>query len=95
MESSIAVFLGWKPWFAGHCKHATALVKHTLVHKKDADHALQHRPQAMYVGWKTAIANSWPSNGKPQRCFLWLLEVRWHGGWKPAFINAAGWFGGH
>ena len=54
MESSIAVFLGWKPWFAGHCKHATALVNHTLVQKKDADHALQHRPQATYVCWMEA-----------------------------------------
>ena len=64
MESSISVFLGWKPWFAGHSKHTTALVKHTLVHKKDADRALQHRPRATYVGRKPAIAHSWPSQRK-------------------------------
>ena len=86
MESSIAVFLGWKPWFAGHCKHATALVNHTLVQKKDADHALQHRPQATYVGWKPAIAHSWPSQRKATKMLpmvagsplTWWLDARFH-----------------
>ena len=49
-----------------------------------------------YICWLEARDSQLMAvNRKATKMRSMIAEVRWHGGWKPAFMNAAGWFGGH